>query len=69
MCNRERTLEIRLRFGCIRHWRLERDFPGHAMDFSLAPPFLGCFHRGHGIANTAPGIIEMAEFGIGSRQT
>ena len=66
--NRERTLEIRFRFRRIRLRRLERDFPGDAIDLGLAPPFLGCFHRRHRFANAAPSVIELAEVRIGPRQ-
>jgi hypothetical protein len=63
-----RTLEIRLRFGHIRGWRLERDLTGNAINLGLAPPFLGCFHHRHRIANRLPGIIKLTEFRISSRQ-
>ena len=66
--NRERTLEIRFRFRCIRLWRLERDFAGDAIDLGLAPRFFGRFDRRHCFANAAPGVIELAEFRMGPRQ-
>src|SRR5262249_27248971 len=66
--DRERALEIRLRFDRVWLWRFERDFAGHAMDFGLAPPLLRCFHRAHRITNTAPGIVELTEFCISFRQ-
>jgi hypothetical protein len=66
--DRERTLEMRLRFHRIRFRRSKRDFAGHAMDLGLAPSLLGCLNRSDRFANTAPGIIELTEFRIGSRQ-
>jgi hypothetical protein len=66
--DRERTVKIRLRFGRIRHRRLERDFPGHTLDLGLAPPFFRCFHCRYRFANTRPSIIELTEFRISSRQ-
>src|SRR5262245_49243294 len=65
----ERTLETRLRFGRIRHRWQQSDFAGRAIDLGLVPTFLGCFHRGHRIANTGPDIIELTEFRISFRQT
>ena len=62
------ALEMRLRFRHFRLGRLQRDFPGDAMDFGLAPSFLGCFHRLHRFADAAPSVIELTEFRIGSRQ-
>jgi hypothetical protein len=61
-CCCEGTLETRLRFGRIGHRQLERDFAGRAMDFDLPPPLFRCVHRRHGIAITAPSIIELTEF-------
>jgi len=43
--NRERTFEIRFRFRGVRQGRYKRDFSGNAMDFGLAPRFLGCCHK------------------------
>src|SRR5208282_6272725 len=59
--NRERALEIRVRFRRIRLGRLKRDFPGHAMDLGLEPPFLGCFDNGNSFADAARSVIELAE--------
>jgi hypothetical protein len=43
---------------------------GAAIDLSLAPPFLGCFHRRHRFANTAPSVSgrqrEVMELAVGS---
>ena len=41
--NRERALEIRLRFRRIRLRRLERDFACNATDLGLEPSFFGCY--------------------------
>ena len=63
--NCERAVEIRFRFRCIRLRRVQRDFPGDAVDVGFAPPFLGCFHRRRCFANAAPSVIDFAEFHIG----
>ena len=62
------ALEILLRFRSVRLRRLKRDFAGDAIDLGLAPPFLGCLYRRHRFANAVRGIIELAEFRVGSRQ-
>src|SRR5262249_40593209 len=67
-CDRQRALEIHLRFGRIRLWRLERDFPGHPMDIGLEPRFPGCFDYGHRLVNAAPSVIELANFSMSARQ-
>jgi hypothetical protein len=67
-CDHERTLEIRFCFCCIRLRRLERDFPGHAMDLGFAPLFFCCFDCCRRFANAPPSVIELAEFRISSRQ-
>ena len=41
----ERTLKIHLRFRHLRHRGLQCNFASHAINFGLAPFFLGCFHR------------------------
>ena len=55
--NRERTFEICFRFRCIRLRRPERDFPGYAMDFCLAPRFLCCVYCIRRFADAAPSVI------------
>jgi hypothetical protein len=62
------TLEIRLRLYHIRLWRLPRDFTSHAMNLSLAPPFLRCFDRGRRFADAAPSIVELFKSRVGSSQ-
>src|ERR1700676_891360 len=66
--NSQGMLEIRLRFRHVPLRRLERDFTGNAMGLSLAPPFLGCLHRRHCLADAAPGIIELARICMGDCQ-
>jgi PAS domain-containing protein len=65
--NRERALEIGLRFRCIRLRGLQCNFAAHAMNFGFAPFFLGCFNRRSRFADAAPSVIELAEFRISSR--
>jgi hypothetical protein len=57
--NRERALEIGLRFRRIRLRGLQCNFAGHAMNFGFAPFFLGCFHCCHRFANAAPSLLEL----------
>ena len=66
--DRECTLEIRFRFRRNRLRQLKRDFPGNAIDLSLAPAFLACLHCRHRFANAAPSVIELAEVHVGTCQ-
>jgi Plasmid pRiA4b ORF-3-like protein len=61
-------LEIGFRFPRIGLARQQRDFPSHAMNFGLEPPFLSCFDSRHRFVDATPSVIELAEFCIGSRQ-
>ena len=65
--NGERALEIRFRFRRIPLWRQQRDFAGYAMDIGFVPPFFGCFRRRYSFTSAAQSVIELAEFGVGSR--
>ena len=64
----KRAFEIRFRFRDIRFRRHLRDFARHAMNFSFAPPFVGCFNRRHRFTNAAPSVIELAEFPMSPSQ-
>jgi hypothetical protein len=64
----KRALEIGFCFRRVRLSRLERDFARNSINLGVTPPFLGSFRHGHRFANAAPGVIELAEFGIGTCQ-
>jgi hypothetical protein len=57
LCTRncKRTLEIRLRFRCIRLRRLKRDLACNTMDLGFGPDFLCCFNGRYGLTDAALG--------------
>jgi hypothetical protein len=64
--NRERTIEICLRFRHIVLRRLERDFACNATNLGLEPSFFGCFDCTHGFANAAASVIKSVKHRIGN---
>ena len=57
-----------LSFRRIRLGRIERDFPGNAMEIGFPPTFLGSLYGRHHFADATPCVIELAEFDIGLGQ-
>ena len=48
----------------VRRERLECNFPGNAMQLSLAPLFLRPFYFVYRVVNATPGIVRLTKFRI-----
>src|SRR5208337_1780373 len=64
----QRTFETGLCFGCMALGRLHCNFALHAMDLCFEPLLLGFFRRRDRFANTALGVVELADVRIGYHQ-
>ena len=60
----EGALEMLFCFFRIRRGRLERDFPGNAINFGLQPFFLRPFYFVYRVVNATPSIVRLAKFRV-----